>query len=179
MRTLTMTRTSKPYVALYGCRSGMGLIFPNQDVVAPLLTYVSDPCSLKPSLARFESFCEYARILATWRGSARGVASAHVDIGCVAQRSNPTMDRTMGSRIRFSPLSGLRVRSGFASSLSFLLPPLSSLLLSPPSSHLSPPSSFLLPPLLSLLLLLLLLPLLLLLLLLFLYIELRNFCFLV
>ena len=39
-----------------GHRSGMGLIFPNQDVVAPLMTYVSDPCSLKPSLARFESF---------------------------------------------------------------------------------------------------------------------------
>ena len=129
-------RADQCFVALYGCRSGMGLIFPNQDVVAPLLTYVSDPCSLKPSLARFESFCEYARILATWRGSARGVASAHVDIGCVAQRSNPTMDRTMGSRIRFSPLSGLRDRSGFASSLSSLLPPLSSLLLPPPFSSL-------------------------------------------
>ena len=83
-------------MALYGSRSGMELIFPTQDVVAPLLTYVSDPCSLKPTPARFGSFCEYARILATWRGSARGVASAHVDIGCVAQRSNPTMDQGHG-----------------------------------------------------------------------------------
>ena len=93
-----------------------------------MFTYQLDLGSLAIWQYSLRTSCDYLR-------GAPGSAALHDASWRVAWRvrtwtsaalrkgATPPWTRTMGSRIRFSPLSGLRVRSGFASSLSFLLPP--------------------------------------------------------